>query len=366
MNNATLWSRHLMATLLFPVLLAACGGDEDGHKTPGGAASARGGAPAAAFTPGNPLETLVQSHIKRSGVSLADARQAVAMQLGIKAADINDYQKQPEVTFISTLGIGDNARTAAALLAKGLERDAAALLRVGSDAAQDSPRLVSFNFKDATNYEFYLDSTDGAANAAGQLHWKPVYGGLINGNPRTIDNARICHEKVNGFTYTGREDYLRSRGNPARVEISGQNKLSDWLQSRGKVDASTPRVALFELTFKEVDLSHRSMKDFVRELQANEREFGSVTHSLFTLNPKALGTATFPTGSRFYVQWQTHFTKAGSAETMAGFNGTYSCSSENDLNKPANTLGAFMHPLRVKHSINATAWNAMKGVLNIQ
>lgn len=361
-NTPTPWSRHLTATLLLTLLLAACSVGEDKDKPRESASAA---APEAAFKPGNPLETLVQSHIRRSGATLADARQAVARQLGIEVAAIHDHGKQPEVTLASTRGLGDNARTAAALLEKGLARGAQPLLRVGSDLADDSPRLVSFNFRDATNYEFYLDSTDGTANAAGQLHWTPVYGGLVHGNPRTLDDARICHESVNGFNHTGREDYLRTRGNPARIEIPGSNQLSAWLQAHGVSAGPAPKAALFELTLKEQDLSNRSMAEFVRELQANEREFGSVMHSLFTLDPKLLGAATFPAGSRFYVQWQTHFTKAGSGDTMAGFNGKLNCASHNDLDKPRSTLGAFMQPLRVKHSINATAWNAMKGALNI-
>lgn len=357
----TRWPRHLTATLLLPLLLAACSVGEDAEKVK----ARKDAADAAALTPSNPLQTLVQSHIKRSGVSRAEARQAVARQLDINLAEIDDYSKQPELSFLNTQGIGDNARTVATLLEKGLAKDAAPLLRVGTDVADESPRLVSFNFKDATNYEFYLDSSDGPANAAGQLHWNPVYGGLIRGNPRTLDNARICQESVNGFTYTGREDYLRTRGNPARIEISAKNKLSDWLKSHGQSASTQPKVALFELTLREQDISNRSMADFVRELQANEQAFGSVVHSLFTLNPKALGAATFPNGSRFYVQWQTHFTPAGFDDGMNGFSGSNSCLSENDLDKPRNTLATFMQPLRVKHSINAIAWNAMKGALNI-
>ena len=359
-NSSISWPRRITGSLLLPLLLAACSVGEDTARDRGA-----GAAPDGAATPGNPLETLAQSHAKRSGISVGEARQAAARQLGIPVADLRDYQNQPEVTLVGTQGIGDNARTAAALLDKGLVQSGQSLLRVGSDVADESPRLVSLNFKNATNYEFYLDSTDGTANAAGQLRWDPVYGGLIKGNPRTLDNARICHESVNGFNYTGREDYQRTRGNPARIEISGSNKLSSLLQGRGVAAGPTPKVALFEFTFKEQDISNRSMADFVRELQANEHEFGSVVHSLFTLNPKALGASTFPPGSRFYVHWQTHFAKAGGAQAMAGFQGTVDCRSENDLDKPRDTLGAFMQPVRVRHSINATAWNAMKSALNI-
>lgn len=345
-----------------PVVPSAAGGLQRGRRRSPRTRGRRGGR---RRRHANPLETLAQSHAKSAGIALAAARQAAARQLGIEVADLRNYQNQPEVTLVSTRGIGDNARTAAALLDKGLAQSGQSLMRVGSDVAEESPRLVSLNFRNALNYEFYLDSTDGKANAAGQLRWDPVYGGLIKGNARTLENARICHESVNGFLYTGREDYLRTRGNPARIEISGNNKLSAWLQARGLSAGPTPKVALFEFTLMEQDISNRSMADFVRELQADEHQFGSVTHSLFTLNPKALGTSTFPPGSRFHVHWQTHFAKAGTAETMGGFKGTLDCTSENDLDKPRDTLGAFMQPVRVKHSINAIAWNAMKGALNI-
>lgn len=261
--------------------------------------------------------------------------------------------------------MADNARTAAALLEVGLKRDAAPLLRVASDVLDESPRLVSFNFKNPSNYDFYLESTNGAANAAGQLLWDPVYGGLIQGTPRTADHARVCHETVDGFRYTGREEYLRSRGNPARIEISAQNKLSAWLQTQGLPAAPVSKAALFEITIRDQDISSQSMAAFVKDLQAKEREFGPVHHSLFTLDPQTLGAATFPSGSRFHVQIQTHFSEAGNTHRSGFSNSTLSCLRGNDLPRPRHTLSAFFQPLRVKHSINATAWNAMKAALNI-
>lgn len=354
----------LPATWLAVLVLAACGDHSDAPAAKAGKAATC--APAAGTAPRNPLETLVQSHRERAGASQADAEQAVPRQLGIEVAQIHDYQQQPGVEFPSTAGIGANARTAAALLEKGLQLGAAPLLRVGIDLTDDSPRLVSLNFRNPANYDFHLESTDGKANATGQLRWDPVYGGLINGNPRTAENSAVCHESVNDFHHTGREDYLRTRGNPARIEISARNKLSPWLQAR-LPEARAAKVALFEIMVEDRDISNRSMADFVKELQADERLHGPVLHSLFTLDARALGSATFPRGARFYTQLQTHFSKADPAYTMQRQHLTAStaCLRDNDLPRPANALGAFGQSLRVKHSINATAWNAMKSVLNI-
>ncbi|MCD2512879.1 hypothetical protein [Comamonas endophytica] len=274
---------------------------------------------------------------------------------------------QPPPAFTGLEGIADNARTAAALLEQGLKRGAAPLLRVGAEVLEESPRLVALNFQDAANYDFYLERTDGVANAAGQLLWDPVYGGLIQGNPRTPDDAALCYEAVNGFRYTGREEYLRSRGNPARIEIASRNKIAPRLRLLlGMTQPPEPLAALFEITLEITDISHRPMADFVREVQAREREPDSLVHqSLFTLDPQALGVATFPAGSRFHVQLQTHFAKAGVEQSAAEFHAALRCPRGNDLPRPASALAAFGKPLRMKQSINGTAWDAMKAVLNI-
>ncbi|MET1115672.1 MAG: hypothetical protein ABWY08_12075 [Comamonas sp.] len=349
---------------LAPLALAGCSVGED-HAKPRSACGAA--PPAAASTPGNPLEILVQSHRARSGASQADAEQAVARQLGITVEQIRDHRQQPKVSLTSLEGIADNARTAAALLEQGLKRGAEPLLRVASDEVDESPRLTAFNFVNPTNYDFYLESTDGVANAAGQWLWDPVYGGLIKGNPRAPSDAPLCLEVANGFIYTGREEYRRSQGNPARIEIAARNKIGPRIRLQlGVTQPPEPKAALFEITFEATDLSHRSMAAFVQEVQAREREPGSIMHqSLFTMNPLALGAATFPPGSRSHTRLQTHFANAGAAPVTSAWRTSMRCARDNDLPRPASVLAATAQPLRMKQSINATAWNAMKAALNI-
>ena len=232
---------------------------------------------------------------------------------------------------------------------------------------EESPRLTAFNFVNPTNYGFYLESTDGVANAAGQWLWEPVYGGLIRGNPRTPSDAALCVEAAAGFLYTGREEYLRSQGTPARIEIAARNKMAPRIRLLlGVAQPPPPRAALFEIRVEVTDLSHRSMAAFVQEVQAHERVPGSGVHqSLFTLDPRALGAATFPAGARFFAQWQTHFFNADAAPGTSPWHSSVRCPRGNDLPRPACALAATGQPLRLKQSINATAWNAMKAALNI-
>jgi len=232
---------------------------------------------------------------------------------------------------------------------------------------EESPRLTAFNFVSPTHYDFYLESTDGVANTAGQLLWDPVYGGLIRGNPRTPSDAPLCVEAAKGFLYTGREEYLRSRGTPARIEIAARNKMAPRIRLLlGVTQPPPPRAALFEIQVEVTDLSHRSMAAFVQEVQARERAPGSIVHqSLFTLDPQALGAATFPAGARFFAQWQTHFFNADAASGVSPWHSSVRCPRGNDLPRPASALAAAGRPLRLKQSINGTAWNAMKAALNI-
>lgn len=100
----------------------------------------------------------------------------------------------------------------------------------------------------------------------------------------------------------------------------------------GLTQPPQPEAALFEITLEAVDLSHRSMAAFVQEVQARERAPGSIVHqSLFTLNPQALGAATFPPGSRFHTRLQTHFANAGAAPVTSAWHTGMHCPRDNDL-----------------------------------
>lgn len=316
-------------------------------------------APAARGDQINPLTTLVQGHVQRTGATLADAEQAVVQQLGIARADIYQYQQQSSTT-------ADNARTVAALTQMGLKLNAPLQIHAAGDAPDTSSRLTSVNFKDAGNYEFYLYDTDGTTSTDGKQFWNASYAGLIAGLPRTLANASSRAEVRNSTAYNGREEYLRSQGNPARVQISSNNQFAQ-LHTDNQKKVLKDDAVLFEMALTEIDISNWPMADFVREMQADEAA-GAMPfeHSLFTLDASLLGTAEFPPGSRLFRKLRTHFvatpaTSTGSASTSQSMIG-----QNNDLPLEAAELSVYGKTLRLQQSINATAWNGMKAALDIR
>lgn len=302
-----------------------------------------------------PLTTLVQRHIQRTGAALADAEQAVAQQLGIDSAEIYQYHQQSSRT-------AGNARTAAALTQVGLALDAPLQVHAGGDTPDTTPYLTSVNFKDAANHEFYLYGTHAPANAGGQLLRDARYAGLISGLPRTVADAGSRAEFRATTAYSGREEHLRSQGNPARVRISHNNQFAESRTENQKQILQDDAV-LFEMTLGEIDISGRSMAEFVLEMQSYEAASAlPVEHSLFTLDANLLGTAVFPAGARLYRTLRTHY--AGAASSSAGVSEGI-IGQHNDLPVPAAALGGYQKPLRLQQSINATAWDAMKSTLNI-
>ncbi len=308
----------------------------------------------------NPLTTLLQRHIQRTGAALADAEQAVAQQLGIETGQIYQYQQQVSAT-------ADNARTAAAMTQTGLQLGASLQVYAAGDAADTSARLTSFNFKDTGNFDAYLYATDSAASGAGQLQWNASYAGLYEGRERSTDDAGMAYEHRNGAGYSGRAEYQRTRGNPARVQIPLHNQFTQGTWAK-LTDGLKYDAALFEMVVEETDISNRSMAEFVREMQAYETASKlPIEHSLFTLDDQALGTAVFPAGSRLYRTLRTRFAPtpapaetAGSFSESAGY-----MRAGNDLPEPAVMLGGYTQPLRLQQSINATAWEAMTKALKL-
>lgn len=308
----------------------------------------------------NPLTTLVQRHVQRTGAALGDAEQAVAQQLGIAVEQIYQYRQQGTA-------VADNARTAAVLTRVGLQLGVPMRVHAAGDMPDTEPRLTSFNFKDAGNYDFHLHATDGTANGAGQLSWDAGYAGLIEGNPRSYDNSALAYETRNSTGYSGRGEYLRSRGNPARVQAPLHNRFTQGGRA-ALTTGLTDDAALFEMVVEDVDISHRPMADFIREMQAYEAMPGiPVEHSLFTLDADALRTGVFPAGSRMYQALRTSFSAAAVPAQAAGSSSETSSHGEqpNDLAAPASMLGGYGQPVRVQQSLNGTAWEAIRKELNL-
>ncbi|WP_315124500.1 hypothetical protein [Comamonas antarctica] len=308
----------------------------------------------------NPLTTLVQRHMQRTGAELADAEQAVAQQLGIERGQIYQYQQQASAP-------SDNARTAANLTRLGLHLGAPLRTHAPGDVDDSGARLTSLNFLDEGNFDFYLYGTHGAADSASQWKWNATYGGRISGADRSVDNAGLAYEIRSTAGYSGRAEYLRSRGNPARVQIPLHNQFTQgkWaaLTAGLKSDA-----ALFEMVIEEIDISNRPMGEVVREMQDYEKaSLLPIQYSLFTLDATALDQGAFPAGSRLYRTLRTRFapTPAPAATPGSSIESTSYARYPNDLPDPAAVLGGFEQPVRLQQSINGPAWEGLRAQLKL-
>ncbi len=222
----------------------------------------------------NPLTTLVQAGVA-GGMSEAAARENVALQLGIDAAKIDNYQDDPpqDVSLVQ-----DSARVAASLVAVAL-RDGA-LLEVGDQRAAVAAvagDLAGFNYFDAGNYYsrqfFVLDKPAGDVGSlssdvrvlkgGGESMWPYNFAYL------TAGGWRVCDDKL---------PITSTRGSPSRSMFCG---------------------ALESLIFRApaTDLKDLAMADVVAEMRAsagNTLNVGNGSHSALM---GALGAAKFPDGS---------------------------------------------------------------------
>lgn len=165
----------------------------------------------------NPLTTLLQAGIA-AGMSEADARANVALQLGIDAAKIDNYQDDPAYDIAA---VQDTARVAAAFTSAAL-RDGAAL-EVGRQAAAVAAapfELSMFHYFDAGNFYsrelFLLDKPAGEVGSLvkevqtlktnGQSIW-PYNSAML-----TPSGWRVCDDAL---------PIVGTRGNPNRSTYCG-------------------------------------------------------------------------------------------------------------------------------------------------
>ncbi|WP_310565667.1 hypothetical protein [Hydrogenophaga sp.] len=222
----------------------------------------------------NPLTTLLAVGMA-DGMSEAEARANMAIQLGISADKIDNYQSDPEVT---SAVVRDTARTMAAVVAYTMERgrrvwvgrQTAALTGLGEEVRR-------LQFSDLDNFslrEFsYVDKAEGATGGSLLDRRYRKSGGVEQSGP--YDQAYLspagwvrCDDVATPLTFT--------LGVPNR---------SVYCNAQHSVGARSSE-----------DVGGRAMGDVVNALQSDPQNFinvGLATTGLLA----SLGSATFPSGS---------------------------------------------------------------------
>ena len=126
----------------------------------------------------NPLTTLVQTGLA-AGLSLEQSEAAVAIQLGVTAAQIYDYQGVPP----DTVGFTDNARTMAGMT--NIALNTGAVLSVVDPASVTTPtpstQLASFNYTSPSDYYVQTYPTTGVVGADGKVRLTDARAGMTAG-----------------------------------------------------------------------------------------------------------------------------------------------------------------------------------------
>lgn len=225
----------------------------------------------------NPLTTLVATGIA-AGMTESAARDNAAIQLGIAAAKIDNYQDDATST---TAPVADNARTMARITALALERGST-LQVADQGAAQNAAAgdLLSLAYADTKNYNFRVNNLP--AKAAG------VSGTLFE-DKRTrvadgvnVERAAALYPSV----------YLTS---------TGWKRCDDTTQHTGTTGSpsrSNYCSAAFSVAFSvSKSIADQLMGDVLQAMQAapatNVINSGVSNTALLA----AVGSTTFPTGS---------------------------------------------------------------------
>ena len=221
----------------------------------------------------NPLTTLVQAGVA-AGMTEAEARANVALQLAIGAAKIDNYQDDPAWSDANVL---DTARAAATLVSRMLRTGVP--LEVGEqNAAVAASTLVNMDnlyFQDAGN--FFVQRLETQAKAAGSpgATVRDARGGKTGGVARTIGGDagslyRGAYLSSSGWIWCGPDETI-----PITV---GSPNRSLVCQTRVQLGWSRP-----------VDIAGQRLADFAaaRPGAFQVADAGAV-----------MGAATFPAGSQ--------------------------------------------------------------------
>ncbi|MBK6869045.1 MAG: hypothetical protein IPG98_14395 [Burkholderiales bacterium] len=167
----------------------------------------------------NPLTTLVQAGVA-DGMSEAVARENVALQLGIDATKIDNYQDDPPH---SAQNVSDTARAAAAMTSHALRVGAPLKVVDQKSAATEGGVLASLWYRNADNY--FVRTLDRLAQPAGDSPWTSVVDARSGKNAGVArsdtsdDQAlyRTAYLGSDGWRVCDRNELLKTtRGNPSR------------------------------------------------------------------------------------------------------------------------------------------------------
>lgn len=317
-----------------------------------------------------PLTTLVHRQMLQAR-TLQAAEQEIARQLDIHVEAIYDIHQSSV------------AMAAAALTHYALKNGIPTMDGCAAETPDNSAQLVSLNFKDAHNYEYDVHAPEGSANAAGQMLWRPVYGGKVNGNDRTPENAAYTARNIDGFISTGREEYLK---NGVLKLFSASNQFTTILLNRDATARSTQSAQIkaavgytVATTVQKMDVSGQSMQTFFADTASYQLPLKDIVHldAFKVHDPSILDNAVFPQGSVLHIQLSTPVGNKNSieySETKPGENANRvshsSTTSAGTLEQRANDLNPAQprQPARalvVKYSLNERAWTATKQALKL-
>lgn len=317
----------------------------------------------------NPLTTLVYRQVLQA-TPLDAAEQQIARQLDI------------DVGAIYHLDQSSVALAAASLTNYALRNGIPTMISAAAEAQDDRAQLVSLRFKDIHNYEYDVHMPEGSANAAGQTLWRPVYGGKINGNDRTPEDAAFTATLLDGFTSTGREEY---RNNGVLKLFSADNQFTPVLLSRQataksakhSLDASAAGYAV-ETTVQQMNISGQSIRKFFDDPACYRNHLKDAVHlDTFKIDDTSvLARSTFPEGSVLHVRISTPVGNQHSIQYQHTRNANAlsvsrtASTSEKTLEQKGNDLSPVpqLHAPRalvVKYALNERAWSATKAALNL-
>ena len=167
----------------------------------------------------NPLTTLVAAGVA-AGMTDAVARENVALQLGIDAAKIDNYQDDPADL---SEHVRDTARQIAALTSHALRQGAPLRVVDQRSATAEDSVLASLWYRDADNY--FVRTLDRLAQPAGDSPWTSVVDARDGKNAGVTRSERSDNQALYRSAYLGsdgwrvcdRDELIKStRGNPSR------------------------------------------------------------------------------------------------------------------------------------------------------
>ena len=227
--------------------------------------------------PINPLTTLVATGIA-AGMTESAARDNAAIQLGIAAAKIDNYQDDATSTAAPA---ADNARTMARITALALERGST--LQVGDQGAAQTASagdLSNLTYADAKNYNFRVNNiSDKAAGVSGTL-FEDKRTRVADGV--NVDRTAALYPSVY-LTSTG---WQRCDGTTQHTGTTGSPSRSNFCNAALSVGFSVRK-----------SIADQLMGDVLQAMQSapasNVINSGASNAALLA----AVGSTTFPTGS---------------------------------------------------------------------